>query len=115
MSSGGSSQEGGTHAVHLTWALDLHEIGNQIHLAQTQTQNSLAVRLGLPRLYQQDEYHAVAVQLDACLNKWENNLPSDWKLQNLQKVVDRTSRAERCLLHLRWVSPIPLLYFVPEF
>lgn len=91
----------GRHAKHLTRGLELHEIGNQIQLAQTQTRNSLAARLGLPRLYQQDEYHDVAVQLDACLNKWENALPSDWKLQNLAKVIDRTSRAERYLLHLR--------------
>jgi hypothetical protein len=101
MSSSGSYQQGGRHAEHLTRGLELHEIGNQIQLAQTQTRNSLAARLGLPRLYQQDEYHAVAVQLGACLNKWENDLPSDWKLQNLQKIVDRTSRAERYLLHLR--------------
>jgi hypothetical protein len=58
--------------------------------------------LGLPRLYQQDEYHAVAVQLDACLNKWENELPDEWKLQNLKSVADRTSRAELYVLHLRY-------------
>lgn len=101
MSSSGSSQEGGRHAEHFTWRLELHEIGNQIQLAQTQTQNSLAAKLGLPGLYQQDDYHAVALQLDACLNKWENGLPSDWKLQNLKEVVDRTALAERYLLHLR--------------
>jgi hypothetical protein len=102
MSSSGSYQQGDSrHAEHLTRGLELYEIGSQIQLAQTQTRNSLAARLGLPRLYQQDEYHAVAVQLDSCLNKWENNLLSDWKLQDLQNVVDRTSRVERYLLRLR--------------
>ncbi|PGH12053.1 hypothetical protein AJ80_06872 [Polytolypa hystricis UAMH7299] len=101
MSSIDSYQQGGRHAEHLARGLELHEIGNQIQLAQTQTRNSLAARLGLPRIYQQEEYYAVAVQLDACLNKWENALPSDWKLEGLQKVVDRTSRVERYLLHLR--------------
>jgi hypothetical protein len=100
MSTSGSFLQGGRHAEHLS--RELHEIGNQIQLAQTQTRNALAARLGLPRLYQQDDYHAVAVQLDACLNKWENGLPSDWTLENLNKVVDRTSRAERYLLHLRY-------------
>lgn len=100
MSSSGSYQQGG-HADQLTRGLELHEIGNQIQLAQTQTRNSLAARLGLPRLYQQDEYCAVAVQLDSCLNKWENNILSDWKLQDPQRVPDRMSRVERYLLRLR--------------
>ncbi|OKL57802.1 hypothetical protein UA08_07261 [Talaromyces atroroseus] len=101
MTSRESYQQSGSQADHFTLGLELHEIGNQIQLAQTQTRNCLASRLGLPRLYQQDEYHVVAVQLDSCLNKLENNLPSDWKLQNLPNVVDSTSRAERYLLHLR--------------
>ncbi|GFF51589.1 uncharacterized transcriptional regulatory protein C1F7.11c [Aspergillus udagawae] len=108
MSTSGSFLQGGRHAEHLS--RELHEIGNQIQLAQTQTRNALAARLGLPRLYQQDDYHAVAVQLDACLNKWENGLPSDWKLENLNKVVDRTSRAERYLLHLRLLHSRIVLY-----
>lgn len=98
---GGGCQSGARDVERLRWGLELHEICNQIQLAQTQTRNTLAARLGLPRLYQQDEYHAVAVQLDACLNKWEDGLPDSWKLQNLPKAVDRASRAERYLLHLR--------------
>ncbi|RHZ63907.1 putative transcription factor [Aspergillus thermomutatus] len=107
---GGSDQHSGRYAERLARELELHEIGNQIQLAQTQTRNTLAARLGLPRLYQQDEYHTVAVQLDACLDKWEKDLPSDWKLQNLQKVVDRGSRAERYLLHLRLLHSRIYLY-----
>ncbi|RAL02586.1 putative transcription factor [Aspergillus ibericus CBS 121593] len=91
----------GRHAERLRRALELHEIGSHIQLAQTQTRNSLAAGLGLPRLYQQDEYHAVAVQLDTSLNKWEESLPSDWQLRNIPNVVDRVSRAEGYLLHLR--------------
>ncbi|GIK05333.1 hypothetical protein Aspvir_009440 [Aspergillus viridinutans] len=102
MSTRGSYLQGGNHAEHLS--RELHEIGNQIQLAQTQTRNALAARLGLPRLYQQDDYHAVAVQLDACLNKWENGLPSDWKLQNINKVVHRIS-----LLHSRNVLYRPMI------
>jgi hypothetical protein len=93
--------EGGIHAEHFIRGLELQEICNQIQLAQTQTRNTVASRLGFPRLYQQDEYHTVAVQLDLCINKWENSLPSDWKLENLPKVVDRASRAQRYMFHLR--------------
>ncbi|KAF7557540.1 hypothetical protein G7Z17_g533 [Cylindrodendrum hubeiense] len=102
--SSGSYQHDGKDSYHIVRRLELHEIGNQIQLAQAQTQNGLAARLGLPRLYQQDEYHAVVMQLDACLNKWENSLASDWKFDTLQNVVDRTSRTDRYLLNLRCVT-----------
>ncbi|PWY80813.1 hypothetical protein BO94DRAFT_520762 [Aspergillus sclerotioniger CBS 115572] len=94
-------QPGSKHSEHLRLAFELHEIGNHIQLAETQTRNSLAARLGLPRLYQQDEYHTVAVQLDTCLNRWEQSLPIDLQLQTLRTLTDRKSRAEGYLLHLR--------------
>lgn len=87
--------------MHDTWGLGLHEIGNQIQLAQIQTRTSLAGRFRPPVLSQQDEYQNAALQLDACLQDWENSLPSDWQSQNLRMIVDRSSRAERYLLHLR--------------
>jgi hypothetical protein len=87
--------------AHLSRVFELHEIGNQIQLAQTQIRNRPASVLGLPRLYQQDEYHVVAVQLNTCLDKWENTLPDDWKVHNLLAVGDRKPLVERYLLHLR--------------
>ncbi|KAH6886878.1 putative fungal-specific transcription factor [Thelonectria olida] len=99
-----------THAGKLRMALELHEIGNHIQLAQTEARNTLSARLGLPRLYQQDDYHAVAVQLDACLNRWEDGLPSDYKLHNLSKVGNRATRAEGYLLHLRLLHYRIFLY-----
>jgi hypothetical protein len=87
--------------AHLSRVFELHEIGNQIQLAQTQIRNRRASVLGLPRLYQQDEYHVVAVQLDTCLDKWESTLPDDWKVHNLPAVGDRKPLVERYLLHLR--------------
>ncbi|OQE04287.1 hypothetical protein PENSOL_c001G01320 [Penicillium solitum] len=96
-----SSQQLGQKEMPDTRGLGLHEIGNQIQLAQIQTRTSLAGRFRPPLLSQQDEYHNAALQLDACLQDWENSLPSDWQLQNLRMVVDRSSRAERYLLHLR--------------
>jgi hypothetical protein len=84
--------------------LELHEIGNQIQLAQVQTRNRVASRLGLPRLYQQPEYHTVAVQLDTCLDDWENSLPIDWQFENLRNPGDRLVQAKAFLLHARYVG-----------
>ncbi|KAF4762038.1 hypothetical protein HAV15_007956 [Penicillium sp. str.  len=97
------SQQLGQKEMPDTRGLGLHEIGNQIQLAQIQTRTSLAGRFRPPLLSQQDEYHNAALQLDACLQDWENSLPSDWQSQNLRMVVDRSSRAERYLLHLRYL------------
>ncbi|KAH8651119.1 hypothetical protein BX600DRAFT_387654 [Xylariales sp. PMI_506] len=83
-----------------TWRLEFSELCNQIQLAQIQSRNSLSTSLGLPRLYQHDEYHATAVQLDASLNKWESSLSSDWKLPNFRTMADKRARAERYWLHL---------------
>ncbi|KAK8061631.1 fungal-specific transcription factor [Apiospora phragmitis] len=85
-----SSSQDGIRVTHLDRVFELHEIGDQIQLAQTQIRNRVASNLGLPRLYEQDEYHAVAVQLDACLNKWEVALPDDWKAHNIQALQDRS-------------------------
>ncbi|KAJ5496983.1 hypothetical protein N7463_008970 [Penicillium fimorum] len=95
------SQQLGQNPMHDNWGLGLHEIGNQIQLAQIQTRTSLAARFRPPFLSQQAEYHNSALQLDASLQNWENSLPSDWQLQNLRMVADRSSRAERYVLHLR--------------
>lgn len=81
--------------------LELYEIGNQIQLAQTQSRNTFGVKWGLPRPYQQEQYHSVAVQLDACLDRWESKLPVHWKLENLPQVVDRVSRTHGYLLQIR--------------
>ncbi|KAJ6082083.1 hypothetical protein N7499_006957, partial [Penicillium canescens] len=105
-----SSQQLGEKAMQDTLGLRLHEIGNQIQLAQIQTRTSLAARFRPPLLSQQDEYHNAALQLDACLQDWENSLPADWQHQNLRMVVDRSSRAERYLLHLRYLHHRVFLY-----
>ncbi|KAK8122661.1 hypothetical protein PG984_011331 [Apiospora sp. TS-2023a] len=97
----GASPHDGYCAAHLRREFELHEIGNHIQLAQSQIRNRVAGNLGLPILYKLNEYHVVAVQLDASLNKWADALPTDWKVQNLEAVADRKSRVERYLLHLR--------------
>ncbi|KAJ5310835.1 CCAAT-binding transcription factor subunit B [Penicillium atrosanguineum] len=100
-------QQNGKRPEHLRW--ELHEIGNQIQLAQTQSRSS-PTKDGVLHLCQQDKYHTVAVHLDACLNKWENSLPSDWQLQNIRFMGDNTSRAERYMLHLRLLHSRIYLY-----
>ena len=92
------------------WVLELYEIGNQIQIAQTQMRNHLTSKLGVPSLYQQDEYHAVMVQLDAGLERWEVGVRREWGVWDGRqgrrdgvdgRVVDRGVRVERYLLRLR--------------
>ncbi|KAJ5787108.1 hypothetical protein N7457_002098 [Penicillium paradoxum] len=105
----GSKQEC-EHTEHSRWKLELHEIGNQIQLAQIQTRSTLAARLVAPRLDQQEEYHTAAIHMDACLSKWEASLPSDFQLQNLKFLEDRTSQMERYLLHVQLLHSRIYLY-----
>lgn len=90
--------------------LELHEIGNQIQLAQRQTRSTLATISAGQFLEQQEEYHATAVHLDACLNRWETSLPNDLQLQNLKTLKETTSQMERYLLHLRLLHTRIYLY-----
>ena len=80
--------------------LQLSEICSQIQLAQTNTRRDLASKLHLPRVSQHDEYHSIAVHLDGCLDKWEKELPHDFQLENVKRAGNRTTRAQRYLLHL---------------
>ncbi|KAJ5093203.1 hypothetical protein N7456_009064 [Penicillium angulare] len=92
------------------WGLELHEIGNQIQLAQVETGSTLAARSVARTLGQQEEYHTAAVHLDSCLNKWEMGLPSDFQLQNIKYLENRTRRMERYLLHIRLLHSRIYLY-----
>ncbi|KAJ5203601.1 uncharacterized protein N7498_004480, partial [Penicillium cinerascens] len=103
-------QQGSDTTGHSRWKLELHEIGNQIQMAQIQTRSTLASRSAVPRLDQQEEYHTAAVRLDACLNKWETSLPNDLQLRNLKFLDDRTVRMERYLIHLRFLHSRIYLY-----
>lgn len=97
----GFNQEEYGHTKQPLWGLELHDIGNQIQLAQIQSRSSLAAKSAAGSLGPQEEYHAAVVRLDACLGKWEESLPTDWQLRNLRLVGDRTSRMQRYMLHLR--------------
>ncbi|PLB51374.1 putative fungal-specific transcription factor [Aspergillus steynii IBT 23096] len=101
MPSNGNESHSRGHEEDLTRAMEFNEIAHQIQLAQTETRNPLAARLGLPRPYSQDNYHSVSTQLDACLSKLENGLHPDWRSDNLQNITNRASRAEAYLFHLR--------------
>ena len=60
---------------YFTNVIELYEISNHIMLSQAPACSSLGDRLGLPRLYQNEDHFGIVVQLDACLNKWEDSLP----------------------------------------
>lgn len=91
------------YAVH---GIELHEISNQIQLAQVQTRNKVALELGLPPFYPQGEYQTAAVRLDACLKKWEHSLPIDWQFERLRSIPDRIARGRAFFLHTRYVKTV---------
>ncbi|KAL4747394.1 hypothetical protein BDW72DRAFT_209647 [Aspergillus terricola var. indicus] len=95
-----------------SWALRLYEIGNQIQLAQLRARSTPAPGSRLPGSSQSqlDDYCNAALQLDAALQKWEASLPLQWQAHNLKMLIDRSSRAERYLLHLRYLHHRIFLY-----
>lgn len=89
---------------------ELYDIAHHIMLAQISTGSSLADRLGLERLYQNQEYPSVAVKLDACLSKWELEVPQSLKLEALRFDVQIVQYRQAVMLRLRYVfSNDPIL------
>ncbi|KAL4866931.1 fungal-specific transcription factor domain-containing protein [Aspergillus spectabilis] len=105
-------QRRGPSTTRDSWGLRLYEIGNQIQLAQLRARSTPTSRSRQPgsSQSQQDEYCNAALQLDASLQQWEASLPPEWQAQHLKMVVDRSSRAEEYLLHLRYLHHRIFLY-----
>lgn len=80
--------------------MELYEIGNQIQLAQIQCRSSALSSGDLSPLHQENDYATRAIQLDACLARWENNLPADYSMEALAD-GDAENKPTRYLLHLR--------------
>jgi hypothetical protein len=101
-SSNGDSPEGQEAAPSTDYfykMLELYEIANHMMQSQTATSKSLGDELGLPRLYQNDEYFATAVKLDASLQKFENTIPSLAELSGTE--IDDVSRTQVLVIWLR--------------
>jgi hypothetical protein len=81
--------------------LELYEICNHIMLSQVSACSVVANRLGLPRLYQHEDYFGTAVQLDNCLSRWEKELPRFLKHDFFQAEVEDTLQRQRVTLRLR--------------
>ncbi|KAK9350221.1 fungal-specific transcription factor domain-containing protein [Lipomyces doorenjongii] len=107
-----SCQRRGANAKRDSWGLRLYEIGNQIQLAQLRTRSTPESRSRQPgsSQSQQEDYCNAALQLDTSLQQWEASLPLEWQAQNLKMVIDRSSRAEGYLLHLRYLHHRIFLY-----
>jgi hypothetical protein len=80
---------------------ELYEINNHVMLSQMSTSNSLADKLGLPRLYRNEDYFGSVVQLDACLNKWEENLPRCLRIEIFPGDRDEIVHRQAVMLRLR--------------
>ena len=83
--------------------LELYEICNHIVLSQVSVCNTFANRLGLPRLYENEDYFGIAVQLDNCLSRWEKDLPRLLRHGILEVGVDDALQRQRVMLRLRLV------------
>lgn len=86
---------------YFTKMLELYEIANHIMLSQVSVSSNFADSLGLPRLYQKDEYFGTALQLDLCLNKWEKNIPPSLRPDIFRADADDVSHKQGVLLRLR--------------
>jgi hypothetical protein len=91
----------GQSTDYFTKMLELYEITNHIMLSQTSSHNSIADRLGLPHLYQDEEYFSTATKLEASLNKWDKSLPRSLRLENSQGDVSDDLFKQRVILRLR--------------
>jgi hypothetical protein len=89
------------YTYYFTKVLELYEISNHIMLAQMPTWSSFGDSLGLPRLSQDAEYSSLVLHLDACLSKWEKNLPQNMRLNVSQSNADGVSHGQVVMLHLR--------------
>ncbi|KAL4736688.1 hypothetical protein BDV11DRAFT_211047 [Aspergillus similis] len=107
-----SSCQRSASAEQDSWGLRLYEIGSQIQLAQLRSRSTPTSRSRQPgsSQTQQDDYCNAALQLDASLQQWEASLPLEWQAQNLKMVIDRSSRAEGYLIHLRYLHHRVFLY-----
>ncbi|RDW56548.1 hypothetical protein BP6252_14098 [Coleophoma cylindrospora] len=88
-------------APYVAKIIDLYEMSNHIMLLQAPASNISADRLGLPRLYQDNEYLSTAVQIDACLNKWERGLSQPLRSDADQRNTEDISYTQGVYLRIR--------------
>ena len=86
--------------VYTSKMLELYEILGHITLAQIPSTTRFAESLGLPQLWQSTDL-GIAAQLDACVRKWENNLPVFLRLDSATDSAQDASKRQRLVLHLR--------------
>lgn len=105
--------EGQPHVLsahYFTRTLELYEVSNHIMFSQPPACSSFGEGLGLPRLYQNEEYFGTVLQLDACLNKWEKSLPQSLRVDISQGGGDDVSHRQGVILRLRLLDARILLF-----
>lgn len=88
-------------ALYSTKMIELYEISNHIMLSQESGRGGFVARLGLPTLYHNNEYIGTALQLDACLKKWEKSLPQDWRADIDRGNADNALSRQGVILRFR--------------
>lgn len=86
---------------YFTKVLELYEIAYHITLSQMPSANTFDGSLGLPQLYEKEDYYSNVVRFEACIEKWQKALPKtltpDFDPANRDTPLNR----QRTILHLR--------------
>lgn len=81
--------------------LELYEISNHIMLSQSNSSSSSGERLGLHRLFRNDEYLSDVIHFDACLDRWEAGVPNMLRIEECRGDGDPDVYRQAAILHLR--------------
>jgi hypothetical protein len=81
--------------------LELYEIANHTMLSQLSACTSFSDRLGLPRLYQNEDDDTIAMKLDVCLRNWEKSLPPSLKFDAAESSEYGILERQRVMCRLR--------------
>ncbi|KAH8891153.1 putative fungal-specific transcription factor [Thozetella sp. PMI_491] len=95
---------------YLTKCMEVYEITNHIMLSQTSMHTSFADKFGLPRLHQNEEYCALSMKLENCLNKWHQTLPQSLTLDATWESSISLSNPRALMIHLRYLHGKILLF-----
>ncbi len=95
-------KKGSSDEQYVTKSLEGYEITNHVMLSQLPPRSSLAEKLGLPRLYHNDEHYCnTAMKLDACVDRWHKSMPQPFRLEIAREGADRVAYVRAFLLRLR--------------
>ena len=95
-------KKGSSDDQFVSKSLEGYEITNHVLLSQMPPRSNLAEKLGLPRLYHNDEYYCnIAMKLDACVDRWHKSIPQPLRLETARGGADRDVHLRALIMRLR--------------